>query len=221
MNARPLVLSLTIITASCGGGGGGAPANPAETPVATASADLDGFWRCTESTLVASDTVDVHPFEVGEIIQVFGGQFIGDVTNQQSYLRADIEYELGFLLGWYTNSNDGRILDFGLGYDMIGRVEVPVGIPDYLNHGLRLAVVGADELAGFESSIEQWDSQTSRTQWTYSLRFERVATSPAILEGESSQPYGASVISRFASDPLDQFIYSDASVHLPEITIPR
>ncbi|MFT7537463.1 MAG: hypothetical protein ACI85K_003422, partial [Hyphomicrobiaceae bacterium] len=100
MNARPLVLSLAFVAASCGGGGGGSPANPAETPVATASADLDGVWQCTESTLVATDTVDVHAFEVGEVIQIFGGQFIGDVSNQQSCLRVDIEYGLGFLLGW-------------------------------------------------------------------------------------------------------------------------
>ena len=204
MNARSIVLSLSIFAASCGGGGGGAPANPAETPVATTSVDLDGFWQCTESTLVGSDTVDVHPFEVGEVIQVFDGRLIGDVTNQQSYLRADIEFELGFLLGWYANSSDGRALDFGSGYDMIGRPEVPSWAFDYLNYGLRLAAVGPDELVGFESAIEQWDSQTSRTQWTYALRFVRVATSPAVLEEEASEPYEASVVARFESDPLDR-----------------
>jgi len=185
-------LSLLVTASACGGGGGGSrpPANPAPRPTATGVADLDGYWVCVSNELVSTNTVDVTPTEPGEVVLILNGELVGNVTYQQSLYRADLELELGFPLGWYTNTSSGPYLDFQVGYD---RLRQGAGeFYDYVNYGVRLAAAGPDTLVGFESSIDQLDAQSPRTQWTYTFQLERTTeprTAAKAYESRMGEPF--------------------------------
>lgn len=165
--------SLALLVAACGGGGGGGggPANPADKPTATTTTDLDGYWVCVSNELIDTNTAFPEPTEPGEVFLILNGELVGNVTYGESYLRADLETELGFPLGWYTNTSGSSYLDFHAGYD---RLRQGAGkYFDYTNYGLRFAATGPDTLIAIEAIIEQEVDGAPRVEWTYGLEFER------------------------------------------------
>lgn len=172
-----LLFTTLLMVPACGGGGGG-PSNPAETPTASTSTVMDGIWVCTESSLVEATTVYTHEFVPGEAIEVWQGQLIGRPDVPESWLRADIEYEFGHALGWYTNEVTNQTVRFHAGYDRLGAATPP---RDYYNYGLQLAATGADELTGFEAAESQETAEQERAGWSATVRFVRVSSSPSQL----------------------------------------
>ena len=155
---------------------------------------MDGYWQCVESVLGSTNTVFTGEFDVGEVIEIRQGQLIGLASAGESWLRADLELMLGFLVNWYSNRADGRTVDYHVGWD---RLSTGAGaFIDYVNYGLRLAANGPNELIGFESAIEQENSQVSRTQWTAGVRFNRMSSFPAYL-GTATEQAGPKASSRF------------------------
>ena len=197
MSLRPrrlygLGIICLMVLPTCGGsGGGGAPApiNPApEPPAATLTIDMAGFWECTASTLVETSTIDTEEYIVGDVIVLESHRWLADVTYQSSVLRADLEHELGFPLDWYVNQADGRNLTFGFG------VTGPGG---NLQYGLRLAVLDAGTLVGFEALSFQ-PPATARTKWVAQLMWRRtLPPAPAVLltdpETESEETFLSSL----------------------------
>jgi hypothetical protein len=176
----PVVLTLFFVASCGGGGGGGGPANPASRPTATTTTNLDGYWVCVSSELVATNTAFPEPIEPGEVFLITNGQLIGSATTGQSGLRVDLEAEFGFALGWYSNSSSGGNLDYHVGYD---RLREGAGeFYDYINYGLRLAATGADTLIAVESEVAQLESGASAEQWTFGLVFERTTEPRAAAE---------------------------------------
>lgn len=174
-----------------GGGGGGGPGNPAETPNASTSISMDGYWQCVESVLGMTNTVFTGEFDPGEVIEIRQNQIIGMPVIGESWLRADMELLFGFPLGWYHNAGTGQMMDFHVGWDRLS--QGGGAFVDYANYGLRLAATGPNELTGFESAEEQETSQVSRTKWTAAVRFQRINSLPAQLasspEEEKPQPH--------------------------------
>lgn len=172
----PVLLS-ALISCGGGGGGGGAPANPAIRPTATASADMDGYWVCTVSELISSNTAYTAQIEVGEVVRIEAGQLMSNVTYDMSYMKVDIEVELGFPLGWYFNGLNGDNLDFHVGWD---RLAQGAGMwYDFVNRGIRFAAIGPNTLAAYESGEERMTAQDPLEQWSYMLQFERTSSPSA------------------------------------------
>ena len=177
-------VAVSFLMVSCGGGGGGGgPANPAQAPTATTSTSMTGYWRCAESTLITTNTVNTFEFVPNDVIEIWQNQIIGMPVISQSWLRPDIEVELGFLLGWYYNSGNGSVLDYHMGWDRLAQGAGQ--FVDYENYGLRLAAIGPDQLIGYEAAVVQESPQVSREEWTAAVRFER--TTPPPQSGDSQE----------------------------------
>ena len=90
---RPYVLGVVclFVLPSCGGSGGGgapAPVNPAPAPpAATLTIDMEGFWECTGSAIVETDTLDTEEFQVGHVISLESHRMLAVITTGTARVR--------------------------------------------------------------------------------------------------------------------------------------
>jgi hypothetical protein len=138
-----------------------------------------GSWRCTDSDRIQTTVGDPSPIRVDDQIILSSNAILYRLHDEVRYGRSRAGYEkaLGFPLDWYTNQADGHYLTFGFGWT---RFNLPTGPwVGYQESGLRLAVIDANTLRGYQASTFQSYSDSDREKWIYELRFERMMDSNA------------------------------------------
>ena len=186
------IICLLVFPTCGGGGGGGGPVNPAPAPPAAAlTIDMEGFWECTASAIVETNTMFTSQFQVGHEIALESHRITAGTNpttgTLDSFLRADIERELGGPLDSYVNQADGRNLTFGIG------ASGPGGNAQY---GLRLAVLDAGTLVGFEAENFNLSAEPN-TRWVAQLVFRRtLPPAAAVLLTDTETESGGTFLSR-------------------------